>query len=71
MKCVVTQEIREDATEIVGARLGLRADDAGRCTELRVVVGRRDLGLGQRLEGGIDDDESEQRVVIVRAVEQV
>ena len=68
---VVAEEVRHRAAIGVGAGLGLRADDAGGGAELGVVVGGRDLRLGDRLERRVDDDQPEQRIVIVGAVEQV
>ena len=54
------------------ARLGLHRDDAGgRLAELGVVVLRGDLRLADRLEVRVDDDDAEDRVAVLGAVELV
>ena len=58
--------------EVVRARLGLHRDDAGRrLPELRIVVLRRDLRFADRLEVRVDDDDPENRVAVLRAIELI
>ena len=68
---VVAQEVGQGAVEHVRARLRLRADHPCGRPELGVVVGGRDLRLGDRLEGRVHDDEAEQGIVVVGPVEQM
>jgi len=58
--------------ELIGAGLGLRADDTGAGdAEFGVVIRRRDFGFGDGFEGRVDDDPAENGIVIVSAIEQV
>ena len=58
--------------ELVRARLGLHGDDTRRrLPELGVVVLRGDLRLADRLEVGVDDDDAEDRVAVLGAVELI
>ena len=72
LQAFVLEELEHAAVELLRARLGLHGDDAGgRLAELGVVVLRGDLGLADRLEGGIDDDDAEDRVAVLGAVELI
>ena len=69
---VTLPELERAPVELVGPRLGLHRDHAGDgLPELGVVVLRRDLGLPNRVEVRVDDDDAENRVPILRAVELV
>ena len=56
--------------EIVGARTGLRGHDSRHgLAQLGIVVLRGDLGFGYRIHWRIDDDDSENRILVVGAVQ--
>ena len=71
LELVTLEELERASVKLIRARLRLRADDPGGRTEFRVVIGRRHFGFSDGFECRIDDDETQQRIVIVRAVEQV
>ena len=57
---------------LVRARLGLHGDDArGGLAELGVVVLRGDLGLADRLQRRVDDDDAQDGVAVLGAVQLV
>ena len=58
------------AMEAVGSRTGLRSDD-GRdsLAELGIEVLRGDLGLGHCIRRRVDNNDSENRVLVVGAVQ--
>ncbi len=58
--------------EDVGAGLGLHRHDARRgLAELGIVVLRRDFRLADRLERRVDDDDAENRIAVLGAVELI
>jgi len=72
LELVALEELEGAAVQRIGARLGLHRDHPCRgLAELGVVVLRGDLRFPDRLQGGIDDDDPEDRVAILGAVELV
>ena len=58
------------AVNVIAARLGLRGHDTGDgLAELRIVILQCDLGFGDGVEIRIDDDDAEDGILIVGAVE--
>ena len=69
---VVLVELEDAAVKRVAARLGLHRHHAGgRLAELGVVVLRGDLRLADRLERRVDDDDAEDRIAVLGAVELI
>ena len=69
---VVLEELEGAAAQRVGTRPRLHRDDAGDGqAELRVVVLRGDLRLADRLQRRVDDDDAEDRIAVVGAIELV
>src|SRR4029077_9543973 len=63
-------EPKSAAMKFIGARLGLRGDDAGHClAEFSVIVLQRDFGFGNGVEVGIHDDNSKDRVLVVSSIQ--
>ena len=72
LELVALEELEGAAVHGVGARLGLHRHDAGRrLAELGVVVLRRDLRFADRLQGRVDDDDAEDRIAVLGAVELI
>jgi hypothetical protein len=69
---VVAQKLEGGPMDLIRAGLGLRAHHARAChAELSVVIGGRNLGFRDGIERRVDDDPAQDRVVIIRAVEEV
>ncbi len=69
---LVLVEDEPAAAHLVPSGLGLHRDHAGRrLAELGVVVLRCDFRLGDRLERRVDDDDAEDRVAVLGAVELI
>ena len=69
---VVLVELEHAAEQRVSAGLRLHGHDTGRrLAKLRVVVLRGDLRLTNRLERGVDDDDAQDRIAVLRAIELV
>ena len=67
---VAGAEVVGAAVEVVGAGTGLRRHHGGNgLAQLGVEVLGGDLGLRHRIHGGIDDDDSQDRVLVVGAVQ--
>ena len=67
---VVLQELKQRSVKLVRARLRLHLNhrSAG-LRELRIVIGRGELEFLHRVDGRIDHDDAQHRVVIVGAVD--
>jgi len=62
--------VKGAAVEAVGSRLGLRRHDRGdSLAQLRVKILGGDLGFGNSVERRVDDDDAEDRVLIVRSIQ--
>ncbi len=63
--------IKESSTvEAIAARLGLRCDQTRhRLAKFRVVVLQSDLGFGHCVEIGIDDNDAQDRILVVSSIE--
>ena len=56
--------------EVVAARLGLRRHVAGdRLSHFSVVLLQRDLGFGHGVQVGVDDDDAQDRILVIGAVQ--
>ena len=67
---IATIVVEAAAMEFVGAGLGLDGDHAsGGFAELRVVVLKRDLGFLDGVEVRVDDDDSQNGILVVGAIE--
>ena len=65
-------ELERAAVQEVGAGLGLDRHDARRgLAELGIVVLRRDFRFADRFERRVDDDDAENRIAVLRAVELI
>ena len=72
LQTIVEVELERAAVQSVRARLRLYGNDAGsRLSELRVVILRRDLRFLNRIEIRVDDDDAENRIAVLGAVELV
>ena len=72
LELVVLVELERAAEQLVPAGLGLHRHDAGgRLPELRVVVLRGDLRFPIDSSVGIDDDDAQDGIAVLRAVELV
>ena len=58
------------AVEVIAAGLGRYANDsASRAAKFCVVILRRDLGLADRVQRGVDDDDAQHRVTVIDSIE--
>ena len=72
LNMIVAQILEAAAVERVSAGLGLCTNHARRSgAELRVVIGRGDLGFGHGLEGGINNDPTKHGVVVIGSIQKM
>ena len=68
--CIAAAEAEYAAVQGIGTRLGLARHDTGDgLSEFGVVVLAGHLGFSDRLQGGIDNDNSEDGIAIVGSIE--
>src|SRR5262249_28168911 len=69
---VVLAEEKGRAVQIVRARSGRDRNDTGDgLAELSVIILRSDLGLADRLEVRIDDDDAQNRIAVLGSVQLI
>ena len=67
---IARTEVVRAAVELIGARTGLGSHDCrNRLAQLRVVVLRGDLGFRHRIHWRIDDDDAQNRILVIGAIQ--